>query len=125
MTITPEDLARYEATIDAATPGPWTVEREGGPGVLVCDDVGDSVCRVSGNEADAEFMVVAREALPELVEIAKLARDLTKALDGVLGTESDKPDFEEKWDLAEATCDRARELLGMKNRASSSPSEGQ
>lgn len=43
-----------------------------------------------------------------------LARELTIALDGMLGTESDDPDFEEKWDLAEATCDRAREALGMK-----------
>lgn len=112
--LTAEQLARCEAVLEAATPGPWTVEREGRPGVLVCDDVGDSVCRVSGNEADAEFMVVARSAMPELVEIAKLARELTTALDGVLGTESDDPDFEAKWDLAEATCDRARELLGIR-----------
>lgn len=118
MTITDVALAMYEAAIAAATPGPWTVEREGGPGVLVCDDVGDSVCRVSGNEDDAAFMVLAREAVPALVaqvrRLDALAHDLTTALDGVLGTESDDPGFEERWDLAEATCDRAREALGMK-----------
>jgi hypothetical protein len=150
-----EDIAFLDATVAAATPAPWTVEREGGPGVLVCDDVGDSVCRVSGNEADAEFIVLARTALPVLLEAYRnplrsslelantfldglsrapmiqpeelarlidagvaqlrvLAEELTTALDGVLGTESDEPRFEEKWDLAEATCDRAREVLGMK-----------
>jgi hypothetical protein len=155
MTLTSEDLATLDAAEAAATPGPWTIEREGGPGVLVCDDVGDSVCRVSGNVADAEFIVLARTALPVLLETYRtpspsslelaqtfldglsrapmikpaelarlidagtaqlrvLAQELTTALDGVLGTESDEPAFEEKWDAAEVACDRAREVLGMK-----------
>lgn len=115
VALTDAEVEQLAATAEAATPGPWTVEREGRPGVLVCDDVGDSVCRIAG-EADADLIVKVRNALPRLLELARLALDLTTALDGVLGTESDEPGFEAKWDLAEVTCDRARELLGMKER---------
>ena len=122
--ITAEQLTQCEASIASATPGPWTVEREGGPGVLVCDDVGDSVCRVSGNEADADFMATARTAMPMLLArireleedhkaIEVIARDLTEALDGVLGTESDEPGFDEKWDRAEVSCRLAQQVFGM------------
>ncbi len=52
-------------------------------------------------------------ALVEL-PLRELARELTVAIDGVLGTNSDEPGFEAKWDVAEVTCDRAREALGMK-----------
>lgn len=60
-----------------------------------------------------ERQVMGAAALPGGEGFEILARDLTLALDGVLGTESDEPGFEEKWDLAEATYERAREALGM------------
>ena len=52
--------------------------------------------------------------------IVVIAKDLTEALDGLLGTESDEPGFEEKWDRAEMSCRLAQHVFGMTKKEGTS-----
>lgn len=117
--ITNEQLGLWESISGAATTGPWTKGRSfesviSPAGPDTADPRGDNaayggvlICESVFGAGDLAFIASARSAIPELLAIAKLARELTEALDGVLGTNSDEPGFEEKWDRAEVVCDRA------------------
>lgn len=85
------DLERLEELAKAATPGPWAAEYEvaddwycvtgtgyfDGGTYMVCPHVATVE---SGGQADAEFIVAARVAIPELIE-------RVRALEAALGGE--------------------------------------
>jgi|SRR5215469_5558218 len=87
MTDSTTPLARLQALTDAATPGPWVVERDSHSGsydMPTSEDCDwpwriEGVCDFSaeeGTEADAEFIAACRELVPALIHAAEAAREL-------------------------------------------------
>lgn len=73
--MTPAELATIEALANAATPGPWRVDR----GDVVADEpcvgvVGIAEVMGAREEADATFIAAARQAVPALVAEARRLR---------------------------------------------------
>lgn len=88
MMITEDDLERWQALCDAATPGPWKLWNGWGPAedgkYRVCgigpDNSGTGITAsdwpasdVAGRAEDLEFVAIARTALPALIaEVRRL-----------------------------------------------------
>lgn len=73
------DLSSLRALCEKATPAPWQTE---GDDTVVIDNSGDYVCGDPDSymgEADARFIVAARNALPLLVAELEAARAVVEA----------------------------------------------
>jgi hypothetical protein len=67
---TPEDIVRWRALAEAATAGIWRINPLQ-PHSVVADDGRDTVLVAdvaASNEADADFIAAAREAVPRLCD---------------------------------------------------------
>ena len=77
--MTDEELDRIEQVLNEATPGPWKCWKkptELDPSVVIATDV--FIFRTLGgnDEANAEFIIEAREAVPKLIaEIKRLRKE--------------------------------------------------
>jgi uncharacterized protein (DUF885 family) len=109
------DHAALRALADAATPGPWEVERDpygdddypvSANGRYLCVSPDDGV-RGGHSEADAAFIAAARDAVPALLdEVERLRKELRECYasgDGAL-------------DLVEDDLTAAREALAAEQR---------
>lgn len=82
------DIDRLEALDRAATPGPWQVgygyTDRGGlyTSIEAADGVTEVLGENSPTDADAALIAAMRNALPHLLEVAKLARQVIAELDG-------------------------------------------
>jgi len=65
-------LAAIRAREQAATPGPWTANPGGHPGILTREATGDVLAVLGGcaqDEADAEFIAHSREDIGYLLDL--------------------------------------------------------
>ncbi len=112
---------------DIGTPPTWPTDVEAGEKpdeVSITDGTHELFHDPDTTAKNSRFVVLARTAMPlllarvreleeDLASVNVIARDLTEALNDVLGTESDDPGFEEKWDRAEVSGRLAQQVFGM------------
>lgn len=74
--MTDEQLAEYEALLNAASTGPWRLWRKGTPAEVVdCDDL--SIGRI-WTGPDADLIIAARNQGPALVDEVRTLRGLVR-----------------------------------------------
>jgi hypothetical protein len=109
VTITDEDLSRWEALCAAATPGLVAGEpMSDQPGTFVGGWVkvgNDATCIVAERREDAAFIAAARTAVPDLCAGYREKASMVAALEDSVIV------YEQGWVKAEAERDAAREAL--------------
>lgn len=112
------ELYDHAAAVLAAFESIYVMAKDPLPGSRqACLDVAESAHDDHAMPLEAGFasLIEERAALRAERDVlrAMLLR-VTDALDAVLGTDSDDPTCDEKWDAAENACETARELLDGK-----------
>lgn len=74
--VTDQQLDEYEALVNAATPAPWSLWRQGQPAEVI-DTEEQSIGRI-WQRADAEFIAATRMAAPALVAEVRTLRSLVR-----------------------------------------------